>query len=94
MGDVVSEVLPHLESFFSDHCLIVFPAGKEKELAVYYRDLVGEVSFSESQYFYSIRPKNGLAYSVLGTEQEFAAAIEKLYTPWRHCTDQQEQRSG
>jgi len=45
LGDVVSEVLPHLETFLYDHCLIVFPANKDKELTIHYRDYVGENQF-------------------------------------------------
>ena len=80
MADLFSEVLPHLETFLSDHCLIVFPASGEKELSIYYRDLVGEISCSESQYFYSVRPKNGLAYSVLGNETQLLTAIQKVWS--------------
>jgi hypothetical protein len=53
---------------FNDDCLIVFPADESKQLRIYYRELVDEISVSESQYFYSVRPKNGLAYNVLGSE--------------------------
>ena len=80
MADLLAEVLPHLETILTDHCLIVFPARGEKELSIYYRDLVGEISVSESQYFYSVRHQNGLAYSVLGSEKEISAAIRKVYS--------------
>jgi hypothetical protein len=78
--DIISEVLTHLETFLSDHFLIVFPAGGEKELQIYYRDLVGEISCSESQYFYSVRQKNGLAYNVLGSETQVLTAIQKVWS--------------
>jgi hypothetical protein len=60
--------------------LIVFPASREKDLTIYYRDLVGKISFSESQYFYSVRPRNGLAYSAVGVERELSDATNKVYT--------------
>jgi hypothetical protein len=72
--------MPYLETFLSGYCLIIFPAGAEKELRIYYRDLVGEISISESQYFYSVRAKNTLTYSVLGTEKEISAALRKVYS--------------
>lgn len=79
MGDVVSEVLPHLESFFHDHCLIVLPASKDKELTIYYCDYVGEISFSESQYFYSVRSRTALGYTALGSEHTLSGAINRIY---------------
>jgi hypothetical protein len=80
VGDIVSEVLPHLETFLSDHFLMVFPAGDEKELQLYYRDLVAEISCSEWRYLYSVRPTNTLAYTALGSERELITAIQKVWS--------------
>ena len=38
-----------------------------------------KISFSESQYLYSVRLRTGLGYAGLGAEQTLADAINKIY---------------
>jgi hypothetical protein len=78
--DLVADVLPHMQRFLQDHCFIVFPSGKQMDLTIYYRDLVGELSVCEAQYFYSVRrAQEALTYGALGAEADLSQAINKVF---------------
>jgi hypothetical protein len=80
MADIISEVLPHLQTLLNDHCLIVFPVGGSHELRIYYGEYVGEVSASNSEYVYSVRSVASTSYLSQGKTDSQADAIKKIHT--------------